>query len=386
MKKEKIAFDKNIKSSKIELDKSLPKVSILHTGGTIASKVDYRTGGVNTTFTPQELMGLFPELNEKANVSTRLIANIWSEDIRYQEYNLLLDAIKEEIENGSQGIIIGHGTDTLHYSGAALQYALKNLPVPVLLVGSQRSSDRASSDAFSNLGAAIDFILKQLGETKQFRRVGICMHENISDENFLILDGINSKKMHSTRRDAFKQINYEPFAKLSYKNGDLVKYKEFREELKTDCPKEKLDVKKYNEELKIGFFKVHPNIFQDEIKMLEYYDAVVVEGTGIGNVPEHKNNLKKDGKLLGEFEKLAKKIKIIPAVQTVYGEVSLDIYSRGRDIQKAGFIGNRINLCSETLFIRAAFVLSNYKDNFDKIWKENLEGFEIRNEDIDSNI
>lgn len=207
------------------------------------------------------------------------------------------------------------------------------------------------------------------------------MHEDISDENFVILDGINAKKMHSTRRDAFKQINYLPFARLSYKNGNLKDYFEFREELKSENSIQKTEVFKYDEDLKIGFFKVHPNVFEEEINLLKYYDGVIVEGTGIGNVPESENNEIEDKKILSKFKNISNDVKLIPSVQTVNGEVSLDIYSRGRDIQNSGFIGNRMNLCSETLFIRVAHILSQKNENFNEIWEQNLEGFEIRNED-----
>jgi len=114
--------------------KNLPRVTIIHTGGTIASKVDYRTGAVSSQFTAEELLGIFPELNEKANISAKMVANIFSEDMRFSEYNLLLDEINNAIAVGSKGVIISHGTDTMHYTSAALQYACKNLSIPVILM------------------------------------------------------------------------------------------------------------------------------------------------------------------------------------------------------------------------------------------------------------
>ncbi len=357
----------------------LPKITILHTGGTIASKVDYRTGGVSSKFTADELMVLFYELNEKAAISARMIGNIFSEDMRFNEYNLMLDEIQKAINEKTQGIIIAHGTDTMHYSSAALQYACKNLSIPVILVGAQRSSDRASSDAFTNLNAAVDFIIENSKHEKAFRRVGICMHENLSDNSFLILDGLNAKKMHSTRRDAFKQINYPAFARIENSKLEIL-----RKDLLSEKPEKKFNYAKYNTELKIGFFKSHPNMFAEELKNLEYYDAVVIEGTGIGNLPEHDDNTKKDGKILKALEELTNKIKVLAGVQTTSGEISLDIYSRGRDLQTAGIIGNRINLTTETIFCRTAFCLSQKEKPFEEIWDENLEGFKIRSEDIDN--
>src|SRR3989344_3482934 len=136
---------------KIEITPKLPTISILHTGGTIASKADYETGGVVARFTPEELIAIFPELKETANITSRLISNIWSQDLRFAHYNILIKEIEKEIKKGADGIIVTHGTDTLHYTSAALAFAVQNSPIPIIIVGSQRSSDRGSSDAALNL-------------------------------------------------------------------------------------------------------------------------------------------------------------------------------------------------------------------------------------------
>lgn len=192
----------------------LPKVVILHTGGTIASKVDYESGAVSARFTPEELLSLYPELQDKAEIHAEMIGNIFSGDMRFEHQNLFMEHIEKVLKDEAIGIIISHGTDTLHYSAAGLQYAMKNLPIPVLIVGAQRSSDRPSSDAYSNLLGAVDFLIENSKKEKAFRRVGVCMHSTISDKGFVILDSLSLRKMHSSRRDTFKQINYLPYALL----------------------------------------------------------------------------------------------------------------------------------------------------------------------------
>ena len=147
-----------VKKKSVSQKKGLPKVSVLHTGGTIASKVDYETGGVTAKFTPEELLEMFEELKDIANISSRLVRNMFSEDMRFSHYNILANEVKKEIENGAQGVIITHGTDTLHYTAAALSFILDGLRAPVILVGAQRSSDRGSSDASLNLLSAVYFI------------------------------------------------------------------------------------------------------------------------------------------------------------------------------------------------------------------------------------
>jgi glutamyl-tRNA(Gln) amidotransferase subunit D len=369
------------KSSKDKSDSSLPKIVIIHTGGTIASKVDYATGAVSSKFKPEELLDLYPELKNKVEIKAKMIGNLFSEDMRFAHYNLILEEINAAIKEKPIGIIVSHGTDTMHYTSAALQYSCENLSLPVILVGAQRSSDRPSSDAYTNLDTAVDFLLKNSNlKDESYNRVGILMHSSINDGEYIILDGINAKKMHSTRRDAFKQINYEPFAYL-LEGGLLIN----RTDLLSGKPKGKFKFTKYDDKLKVGFFKAHPNLFPEEIKALSIYDTIIIEGTGLGhlginevdsNTIIHKNNLK-------EIKALSKKIPIIMGVQTVYGETNMNVYSTGRYLIDAGIIGNHLNLTTETLFIRAAYCLSKDKKNFEKLWKQNLEGFEIRSVDVE---
>ena len=346
----------SIKKISLKKNPNLLNIALLHTGGTIASKVDYRTGAVSSTFTPEELLELYPEFLELANISPKNILNIFSEDFRFCEYNILLEEIKKCVSENFDAIIITQGTDTLHYTSSALQYSLKNLNIPIILVGAQRSLDRPSSDAFLNLKSAILFLNSQKNLEKKFLRVGICMHENLNDESFLILDGLCVKKMHSTKRCAFKQINYSPFARVFEDKIEIL-----REEL-LSCPsKNKFNLVKYDENLKGCFFKVHPNLFLFEIEQLKNYDFVVLEGTGVGNISANISNEKKDNLILLKLKEVCKKIKVLASTQTTFGEVSLDIYSRGKDIQNYGVIGNRHNLTSETIFLRTAFCLSQKK-------------------------
>ncbi|MBW3017140.1 asparaginase, partial [Candidatus Woesearchaeota archaeon] len=146
------------KDGMIVTKKGLPLISILHTGGTIASKVDYRTGGVISRFTPEDIIAMFPELEKIANIESKLISNMFSEDLRFVHIKLMAEAVAKEIKRGAKGVVITHGTDTLHYTSAGLAFILENCPIPVILVGAQRSSDRPSSDAAQNLICAFEFI------------------------------------------------------------------------------------------------------------------------------------------------------------------------------------------------------------------------------------
>ncbi len=342
----------------------LKSISILHTGGTFAASVDYTTGAVTPKFTPDDLLAMFPEIRGLANINSRLVRNMASDDMRFAHYNLLAEEIKKEIPN-CDGIIITHGTDTMHYTAAALSFILEHLPIPILLVGSQRSSDRGSSDAALNLKAAVNFIAKS-----DFAEVAICMHASSNDDKCLILQGTKARKMHSSRRDAFKPVNCIPFAEVD-NNVNFLRH----DYSKVDKKKE-LSLKKLNENLKIGIVKSHPNMYASELKQYESFDGLILEGTGLGHMPitEIDEFTKENTKILSELKSLSKKIPVVMASQTIYGRVNMNVYSPGRVLQEIGVLGNQLDLTPETAFIKLAWLLSNHPKSVKEMFSENICG------------
>ena len=325
-------------------------VSILHTGGTIASKVDYKTGGVIAKYSAEDILSMFPELKELVKVKSRLIRNMSSDDMNFKHYNLMAKEVFKELKS-SDGVIITHGTDTMHYSAAALSFILEGLDKPVLLVGAQRSSDRGSSDAGLNLICAAQFI-----KNSEFNGVGICMHEGMSDENCLILPAVKTRKLHSSRRDAFKVVNDQAIARVN-KHGKI----EFLNYTKKE--KGKLELKLFNEKLKIGLFKSRPNMFANELKIYEKYDGLVLEGTGLGHFPITKidNFTSENKKIFDEIKKIAKKIPVVMTTQCLFGRVNMNVYSPGRELIKIGVLGNQLDMLPEVAYIKLAWLLSNHK-------------------------
>jgi glutamyl-tRNA(Gln) amidotransferase subunit D len=94
-------------------DKKTPTIFVLHTGGTIASKVDYTSGGVTAKFGVEDLISMVPEIENIANIETELVANMMSEDMGFAEHQKIAKSVAIHIKNNIKGIIIGHGTDTL---------------------------------------------------------------------------------------------------------------------------------------------------------------------------------------------------------------------------------------------------------------------------------
>ncbi len=188
----------------------LPKVVIMSTGGTIASRVDYRTGAVRSALSASDLYGVVPELSDLAQVETQILFSIYSENITPKHWTTMAQTIAEHIEQGAKGIIIAHGTDTMAYTAAALSFALQNLPVPVIVVGAQRSSDRPSSDAATNLIGAV-----KAAAYGPFAEVVIAMHETVADTTIALNRGTKVRKCHTSRRDTFKPVNALPIARVT---------------------------------------------------------------------------------------------------------------------------------------------------------------------------
>jgi glutamyl-tRNA(Gln) amidotransferase subunit D len=202
---------------KPKLVPGLPRVLIIGTGGTIASRIDYRTGGVRPALNSEELYYLVPELSSIAEVETEALFNIYSENMTPLRWAELAARIGEAVRGGIDGIVVTHGTDTMHYTAAALSFALEGLPVPVVLVGSQRSSDRPSSDAASNLIGAV-----KLAARGNAAGVFVVMHGGLSDDELDVHLGVRVRKNHSSRRDAFESVNSSPVGHI----GQEVAFRE----------------------------------------------------------------------------------------------------------------------------------------------------------------
>jgi glutamyl-tRNA(Gln) amidotransferase subunit D len=343
------------KTKEIKQNKKLPTISILHTGGTIASKVDYRTGAVHAEFSPEELLKMFPELKDIANIKSRLIFQMFSEDMEPEHWEILAKEVKKEIKKKVDGIIITHGTDTMHYTSAALSFMLQNLPVPLLLVGAQRSSDRGSSDASLNLINASYFISKT-----NFRGIAICMHENTEDTSCLILPGTKTRKMHTSRRDAFKPINDVPIAKVDYKKKlieNIKKIKENKEKFKSSISFEK----------NIALIKIRPGFSYKELEFYKNYKGIIFEGTGLGHlaVSVLDKHTKEHKKTLEMIKKLSKKMPIFMTSQCIFGRVDMNVYSSGRDLQEGGVVPLE-DMLPETAYVKLGWLLS-FEKNQEKI-------------------
>ena len=351
-------------SKEIKMNPALPKIAILHTGGTIASRVNYSIGGVIASFDIDDMLTMFPELAKIANIESVFVANIMSEDMRVSDYQKISSAVAEQIKRGVRGVIIGHGTDTLDFSAAALSFELENCPIPVLMVGAQRSSDRGSSDAAMNLICAANFITKT-----NFKGVAVCMHHSTNDDVCAIINGTKVRKMHTSRRDAFKAINDTPIALIDYKTNE-IKWLKDKNQFEKTPPKEFKLLNKFDE--MVGLLKIHPFITEKELEFYkkEKYHGLVIEATGLGHTPIGKNDsfVKKIKELVDEG------IIIAIVSKCLYGRVHPHVYTNLRKIANTGAIYCE-DMLPETALIKLSWLLGNYsKKEAKELLAKNMRG------------
>ncbi len=344
----------------------LPTIAILHTGGTIASKVDYRTGSVTSAFSPEDLVKLFPELKEIANIESELIAQMWSDDLRFTHFSLIAKRVEEWAGKGVKGIIIGMGTDNLAVAAAALAFILEKSSVPVLFVGAQRSSDRGSSDAGMNLICAAQFITKS-----DFGGVAICMHRQSSDTECTILPATKTSKLHSSRRDAFKVINDDPLATVDYPKGKINFIK------KGYVKRSSSLLVKAKMESKVALLKIHINMFPEQFALFKGFKGLIIEGTGLGHTPGQVPN--QEAALHKKIYPAIKKViasgcVVVMTTQCLFGRVNMNVYDKGRDLQELGIISGK-DMLANTALVKLSWLLANYpQKEVKQLMQQNLRG------------
>ena len=321
-----------------------PKIKLIGTGGTIASRLDYRTGAVIPAFSPGELYGAVPELADICNLTTEKVFAVFSENMGPDQYKKLAVAIGKEIENGIDGIIIGHGTDTLSHTAAALTFMVQNSPVPIVLVGSQRSSDRPSSDAALNLMHAAT-----AAAHGNIAEVMVCMFVPTSDEYGLLHRGTRVRKMHSSYRSTFRTLGDVPLATVTRKGVKAIK-PEYNHRRKD----RNVTILPYFEE-KVAIIYYYPNMQPDIIDSLveNGYKGIIIAGTGLGHVNKP---------LYPAIERAtAKGVHMFMCVQTLWGYAHMFVYDTGRDLMAKGIVP-AMNMLPETAYIKLGWVLGQTND------------------------
>jgi glutamyl-tRNA(Gln) amidotransferase subunit D len=323
---------------------TLPKVTLLGTGGTIASRLDYRTGAVIPAFTPGELYGAVPELADICNLTTKKIFGVFSENMAMENYLVLARAIGEEIAAGADGIVIGHGTDTMGHTAAILSFMVQDSPVPIVLVGSQRSSDRPSSDAALNLIHSV-----RTAAYSDLAEVVICMFGPTSDRYGLLHRGTRCRKMHSSYRSTFRTIGDIPLAMVSPTSFTYLS-DDFRRRDKTRVP---VIDPVYDDRTTILYY--YPGMNPDLVDALveKGYHGIVIAGTGLGHVNKPLYPAIKRATDAG--------VHVVMAVQTLWGFAQMYVYDTGRDLMDLGIVPLD-NMIPETALMKLSWVLGHTRE------------------------
>ena len=332
----------------------LPKILLLSTGGTIASKIDYRTGAVTPVLTAEELNSSVPELAKISNIDAEVLFSEYSENIMPEHWLKIAEKISEYSKSEYIGIIVAHGTDTMHYTSSFLSFALAGFPIPIVLVGSQRSSDRASSDAALNLIGAAKFI-----KESRTKGVYIVMHHDENDEIIACHVGTRVRKNHTSKRGAFQTIGNDPafiIAKNQIQKNiteDFFQVNEFKPRIYLDT--------------KVALVKYHPGYDPRLLdKIVEMgFRGIIFEGTGLGHI----------GKTMYESVKKANENGIFLGMtsQCINGRVRMTVYESGRDLLDLG-ITPLENMIPEVALVKTMWVMGNSQDREEvkKIMLDNI--------------
>lgn len=326
----------------------MPNIKLFGTGGTIASRLDYRTGAVIPAFSPGELYGAVPELADICNLTTEKLFAVFSENMGPEQYKTLAIAIGEEIKKGKDGIVIGHGTDTMHHTASALAFMVQNPPVPIVLVGSQRSSDRPSSDAALNLMHAT----KAAAES-DIAEVMVCMFGSTSDEYGLLHRGTRVRKMHSSYRSTFRTIGDVPLAMV-----DRQKITPLGQDYNRRRRDRNVDIHPYFER-RVALVYYYPDMQPDIIDSLvdNGYRGIIIAGTGLGHVNKP---------VYPAIERATSKgVAIYMTVQTLWGYTHMFVYDTGRDLMAKGVIP-AANMLPEVAYVKLGWALGQSND-LDKV-------------------
>ncbi len=333
-----------IPEKEFPVSENKPYIKLIGTGGTIASRLDYRTGAVIPAFSPGELYGAVQELADICNLTTNKLFAVFSENMGPKQYIELAKAVGEQIEQGIDGIVIGHGTDTMHHTAAALSFMVQNSPIPIVMVGSQRSSDRPSSDAALNLIHAT----KAAAES-DIAEVLVCMFGPTSDEYGLLHIGTRVRKMHSSYRSTFRTIGDIPVAMIDRKK--ITPLKQNYNKRRKDRNVKVTPV--FDERVALVYY--YPNMQPDIIDSLvaNGYKGIVIAGTGLGHVNKH---------IYPAIERATKAgIAIYMTVQTLWGYVHMFVYDTGRDLMSMGIIPTE-NMLPEVAYIKLGWALGQTSD------------------------
>ena len=259
----------------------------------------------------------------------------------------------DEIQGGAQGIIITHGTDTMAYSAAALSFMI-DTPVPIIFVGSQRSADRPSSDNAMNAVCACSGNERAGGGRDRDAR-------NNQRRYLLHPPGHRVRKMHTSRRDAFRSLGCTPIGEVEYPSRKVT--------LGQSAVRRgtHLLVLHDNIEPHCALIQFYPGMSSEALNAYDGYKGLVIAGTGLGHVSTS---------LIPALTRLINAgTMVVMTSQCMHGRVCDRVYDTGRDLLAAGVIEAGDTL-PEAALVKLMWVLANENNRKKAIalMQSNLKG------------
>jgi L-asparaginase type I len=314
-----------------------PKIIALTTGGTIGHR-SRQDGVAILNFDPKQLMsdiGLsdidieFKEILRKGSMS--IVPGDWQ---------LIAAAVAEAVARQPRGVVILHGTDTMHYTASALAFMLRNLNVPVVITGSMIPGGDSGSDALANLRDAV-----VVAAEADFAEVCVVFSADMERTKGVIIRGCRARKMHSHAIDAFASINAPPIGTIA---GRTI----VRSSLEVRPRTASALTLATDLDTNVVLAKATPNLAPEALdRFLRGASGVVLEGTGVGHIRAELQ------RVIAGFNRPA-----VITTQTVYGGERLGSYEVDRDVLAIPNIIQAGDMSSETALVKLMWALKQGGD------------------------
>jgi L-asparaginase type I len=313
-----------------------PKVIVLTTGGTIEHRS--QDGVAVMDFDSRRLIAAVGLTD--IDVSSRSIFRKGSMDVVPNDWRLVAMAVAEAVTEGPQGVVIVHGTDTLHYTAAALAFMLRGLGVPIVLTGSMIPGGDARSDAVPNLRDAV-----VVAARSDFAEVCVVFSADAERTKGLIIRGCCAKKIHSHAIDAFASINAPPIGTIT--GGQFV-----RTSVNARPRSESQLSLALELDQNVALIKITPNLTPEVLaRYLRGASGAVLEGTGVGHLRLALQSV------VAAFSK-----PTVISTQSVYGGEQLGAYDVDCNILAIPNVIPARGMTSETALVKLMWALGQGGD------------------------
>ena len=309
----------------------MKRILVIATGGTIACRST--ENGLVPQINMEEFLNYVPRIHELCELHAIQQMNLDSTNMQPKHWIEIMKAVKGNYER-YDGFVILHGTDTLAYTAAALSYLIQNSQKPIVLTGAQKPIDQDISDAKSNLIQSILYAISEESTNVSF----------VFDGE--VIAGTRGRKVRSKSFNAFSSVNFPHKAVIRdnkvfhYIEETISKPVQFYEKLKE----------------RVVVLQLIPGMTAD---ILDYfkgrYDAVVIEGFGVGGIPscEELKFKEKTEELLDED------VEVVITTQVPMEGSNLDVYEVGRVFKQNKRILEAYDMTIEAIVTKLMWVLAH---------------------------